>query len=466
MDNNKNINWLNIILNTDFQNAVQVKTLVEISMVSKLVREKLKPIIFKSIEIIARNIKFESNVFSIAIKQVEYYKFRSNFANIVFDGQEILPEFDYQALKEKHKGSIQESYNEYDIALKFIKKFSKHFRLEEAKSAGYYLYPIINGFENLTSLDIVGCNIPFTTFADIGKLLPKVNKLKMSTVNLVKSSTDIIESTDIYYPPKLTNLTIEVIQVVTTDLLMDPYEYLFNTKANNYSYEHFIMPNHPLPFLKRFRYRPSSRIKGFYIRENLGVEEFLDANPKLEILTVSDYNLKMNSSLSSLKYLHVEDYICFNSISNISNLDSIDTLIFCLNKFENTKNFMKLCKLCNNLVELFLYKIGLYTNHQALIDDFLIPALPNLSKLKILKLSYIYNSQFPKIFDFTKFTQIEELELLEFGSISNIKFDSCKSLKRVKFYFQEDSSKYMEELSNYEGWTFKCEGHKIFGKKI
>jgi hypothetical protein len=138
-----------------------------------------------------------------------------------------------------------------------------------------------------------------------------------------------------------------------------------------------------------------------------------------------------------------------------------------MNKFENTKNFRKLCMLCSNLVELHLYKNRIFDDPQDFIDNFLKPALPKLSKLKILMVCGINNDRFPKIFDFTKFTQIEELVLIRFGSISNIKFDRCKSLKRLKLYTQdEDASDFMEELSNYKNWNFKYEDSIIFGNKI
>jgi hypothetical protein len=442
-----------VITNSEFQNTIQVKTLAEISMVSKLAREKLNPVVFKNIEIVARSIKFESNVLSIANEhQIKY---------------EDSPEYDYQALKDKHKGSIQESFNEYDIRVKYVKKHASRFHLYEMKNSGYYLYPLINGFNNLTTLAIVVCNVPFAAFVEIGKTLPNLDLLDIGIVNLVKSSTDTIASSDIFFPPNLTSLIIGGIQVATTDLLMDPYEYLFNFKENNYSYEHFIIPKHPLPSLKYFKYYPSFEISDSDIEEYLGVEEFLDSNPKLETLTVGGYNLKMNSSLNSLEILDIDDNICFNSISNIPSLGSINTLRFFLSNFENTKNFRKLCMLCSNLVELNLYKNSIFDDPQALIDEFLKPGLPKLSKLKTLKLSCILNNRFHNIFDFNKFTQIEELIIIQYGPIPNIKFDGCKNLKRVEFYIQdEDPNEFMEELSNYKGWTFKYEDSVIFGNKI
>ncbi|KXN64749.1 hypothetical protein CONCODRAFT_13992 [Conidiobolus coronatus NRRL 28638] len=473
MSNDKDINWLSVILNIEFQNAVLIKTLAEVSMVSKFVREKLKPVVFENIEIMSRSTKFESNVLSIAIE--EQFKISLSDSDDLTWAEERLEKIklDCQTLNEKHSSIIQDSFNEYDIALNNTKKFAKRFYLGQAKNAGYYLYPLINGFNNLTTLTIVYCNIPFTTFVEIGKTLPNLNTLDLGIVNLVKSSRDIIASSDISLPPNLTSIVIGSIQVATTDLLLYPYEYLFNNNEDNYSYEHFIIPKHNLPSLKNFKYYPSFNISNNDIEENLGIEEFLAVNPKLESLDVSSYNLKMDSSLNSLEYLHTDDDICFNSISNISNLDSINTLIFCLNKFEKAKNFRKLCMLCNNLVELHLYKNGLFGDPQTLIDDFLTPALPKLSKLKTLQISGIHNDRFPKIFDFTKFSQIEELLLSGFGSISNIKFDTCKSLKRVRFGFydyniSEDDIKdeFKELLNKYEDWTFKHEGRIILGNKI
>ncbi|KXN66075.1 hypothetical protein CONCODRAFT_168719 [Conidiobolus coronatus NRRL 28638] len=468
MDNNKNINWLNIILNFKFQKAVQFKTLLEISMVSKLVREKLKPVVFKNIGINSNKIQFESNALCIAIKHQKFNNdmFLSNFFAIETDERAKSAEFDYHALKEKHNGGIQQSFNDYENSLKDIKSYSKSFCLIQAKNSGYYLYPLISNFDNLTSLTINDCNIPFTGFADVGKILPNLKKLGIVSVNLVKSSADIIVSSDISFPSNLTFLLICNSRMATTDLLSDPYEYLFNTKSGNYTYENIILPTYKLPLLKTLTYCPSMSLSD--INVNLGLEEFLNVNPKLESLNIFKYNLKMDSSLNSLKVLSVDDSICFNSISNISNLNHINTLTFDMKNFDNIENFSKLCRLCPNLVELNLSKYSSSTDPQVLIDSFLTPALPSLFKLKTLHISGVQNKQFPTVFDFANFTQIEELILSKFSSISNVKFDSCKSLKRVKFLSVQDKfvDEFMEKLDKYKDWTFNFERHKIFGNKI
>ncbi|KXN66825.1 hypothetical protein CONCODRAFT_80380 [Conidiobolus coronatus NRRL 28638] len=405
-------------------------------MVSKLVREKLKPIVFRSVGIFRNNIKFEYNALSITIEQ--QFKPQSSYRNLNTSTNKlgISPELDIHILKQRRK---------------------------EARNAGYYLYPIINNFDNLTTLSIIDSNIPFTAFADIGRVLPNLNKLELYKVNLVKSPTDIIVSSDISFPPNLKCLKITFTKVVITDL-SDPYKYLFNKNNENYSYERFLLPKHSLYFLKHLQYVPSDRLNNNDASHEL--EEFLEINPGLESLCVEFYNLKMDSGLNSLKFLRTDESVCFNSIANVSSLNSINTLIFNLHTVENTANFSKLCILCNNLVELRLFNFAIIDS-QVLIDDFITPVIPNLLKLKILQISGIHNNQSPKIFDFTKFTQIEELILHGFGSISDMKFDSCKSLKRLEFAFSDDdnSDKFMKKLNSYGGWTFKYKDHRFYGIK-
>jgi hypothetical protein len=405
MDNSKNINWLNIILNAKFQNEVQFKTLVEVSMVSKIAREKLKPLVFKRIGIYCSKPKFISNVFFIAIEQqFKSDKFHSTVFAVEKNKSVKSAEFDYHTLKENHRDCIQDSFNEYKAALNYIGSYSRQFRLSYAKNSGYYLYHLINGFNNLTRFSIFDCNIPFAAFADIGKALPNLTSLELYIVNLVKLPTETIKSSDLSFPLKLRTLSIRNSQVATTDLLLDPYEYLFNRKSNNYTYEQFILPKHPLPLLKRLGY---DRTKNFQNSETNGeLEEFININPKLESLGVQRYNLKIDSILNLPERLCVDDSICFNNISNISNLDSIHTLNFTLRNFGNTENFSKLCQLCPNLVELNLFISDIFSNPQALVDGFLTPALPNLSKLKTLYIIGHHNNRIPVILDFTNFIQI------------------------------------------------------------
>jgi hypothetical protein len=448
MSENKKVDLHDIIFNVEFQNQLDFSDRNEISMVSKLAREKLKPAVFKRVAIHSANIELYSRVFPMAILS-----------------QEDDTDIDYFTLREEYEGDIKISLSYIKLALQCVTNHTKSLCLSRLGKAAYFLFPIINNFDSLAELEILYCNIPFNTFADIGKSLPNLNNLTLEGVSLVKSHTDIISSSDIIFPSSLKSLIINYIQVNVTSALSDLYEYLFR-KVESYSFEYFTLPKISLPFLKKLQYIPVKNFSNDYSNQEL--EEFLGLNPNLESLIILNYNLKKYSNLSSLKYLRADDTISFNNIDNISSLNSINSLSFNIETFENTEKFRKLCMLCTNLVELELTYNGSDRNSQAFIDNFLTPALPSLLQLKSLQFYSISNADNNLIFDFTKFNQVENLEMMSCGFISNIKFENCKSLKQVKFIFSDDdiTEEFIENLNKYENWTFKYEDFEVVGNRI
>ncbi|KXN66686.1 hypothetical protein CONCODRAFT_11420, partial [Conidiobolus coronatus NRRL 28638] len=211
--NNSENNWLNVVSIKEFQSNLGLNLLKEISMVSKLTREKLNPLLFKNLELSLDSIKFSSNVISIA------YDMQYHYSN-----------YNYSTLRDENNGCIENSLNEYINTINDIKKYTRSFYLMYNRRAGYYLYPIVKVFDNLTELKIFICDFPFDALADIGKTLPNLNRLELEDVDLIKSITDTISESDIIFPPKLSYLKIFQVQVITTTLLSDPYEYLFNAK--------------------------------------------------------------------------------------------------------------------------------------------------------------------------------------------------------------------------------------------
>ncbi|KXN64750.1 hypothetical protein CONCODRAFT_21020 [Conidiobolus coronatus NRRL 28638] len=123
MSENKRINLHDIIFNVEFQNHLDFFDRNEISMVSKLAREKLKPIVFKRVAIHSANIKLHSNVFSM-----------------VFDNQDSETEYDYQALREENRGDIEASFNEINLSLIGINNHTKSLCLSRLDNVGYYLF--------------------------------------------------------------------------------------------------------------------------------------------------------------------------------------------------------------------------------------------------------------------------------------------------------------------------------------
>ncbi|KXN66675.1 hypothetical protein CONCODRAFT_168190 [Conidiobolus coronatus NRRL 28638] len=301
MNKKSEVNWLYIISIKEFQSYLELDLLKEISMVSKLMRGKLKPLLFKSLVLNLFSIKFDSNAISIA-----------------YDNQKLLSECDYTTLREEYNGDIEDSLNDFYIAINDIRKYTKCFHLDNNLNFWYYLYPLINIFDNLTDLQIRRCSIPYKAFINIGKTLPSLKMISFDCVYLTKSPTDIISSIDMFFPPNLTCLKIRELKVVTSFQLSYPYDYLFNRNFSS-DYEDFTLPKISILSLKRLDYLCWSE-------QNHIVEDFILANPNLDSLLIRCYKLNISSSINSLKSLDIDDNISFNSIDQDFKLNSINTL--------------------------------------------------------------------------------------------------------------------------------------------
>jgi hypothetical protein len=215
------------------------------------------------------------------------------------------------------------------------------------------------------------CDVPFSTFADIGKILPNLNRLELINLNLIKSTADIITEKDIIFPPNLTYLKFSSVHIFTTDLLSDPFKFLLEIEHDNFEY--FNLSKISISILKYLDF--SNYSKGTY-----EVEEFLDVNPNLDSLSASFYNLNITNRLNSLKSLDIDDSIFFYNIDQGFILDSIINITFHEGflSCEFVTKLSQLFQLCPNLIYLKLYLDDYVNNLQSRIDKHLSPALSRL----------------------------------------------------------------------------------------
>jgi hypothetical protein len=85
-------------------------------------REKLKLLLFKNLELNLDNIKFDSDVTSLP-----------------YNDQYIYLNYGYTALREENIGCIEDSLNDFVLAINNVKKFTKSFCLSYANGPGYCL---------------------------------------------------------------------------------------------------------------------------------------------------------------------------------------------------------------------------------------------------------------------------------------------------------------------------------------
>jgi hypothetical protein len=435
---------LNVVSIREFQSYLDLDLLKEISMVTKLTREKIKPLLFKYLVTRLDFVKFGSSVFAIS-----YVDKCGHTDHII------------TTLNEENKNSIEDYLNDYIISLSCIKKHCTSFYLKYNRKTGYFLYPQLNLFNSLTKLKIESCDIPFEAFINIGKTLAKLNRLELENVDLIKSITDGISEKDTIFPPKLTYLKLFQIQLISTTLLSKPFDYLFSKKVYTTSYEDFSLPKISVPTLKRLDFQPKGEV-------SQGIEEFLEVNPNVESLLTRRYNLKV-TSLKSLMSLNNDDLITFNNIDQAFRLNSINSLTLSVNNFNFSENIRKLCKLCPNIVNLTIRFSGNTPNFNNIIERYLASTLSNLCNLKSFALINSPVNTKGQILDLSKLGRIEKLKIkLNWAWVSGIKLDDCKSLKRVELVgsYKKFTDEFKRNLNGHKDWVFKFGENNTKGYKI
>ncbi|KXN70570.1 hypothetical protein CONCODRAFT_170592 [Conidiobolus coronatus NRRL 28638] len=441
MDNLK-INWLNIIFNAEFLSLIDFKSLKEISMVSKLARKKLKPLLFK-------NIEFSQNQFNWSANNIiiEYYK-HGYGSKLGFMSKEASNE------------SVNDFLDDTALALDNIKNYCQSFDFYNLHRPAVYLFSIANIFGNLTALWCSNCIVPFTGFAKLGESLPNLTSIKLYSVSLLKLHTQSISSDQYIIPKNLSKLYICNCDIVNTDLISDPYEYLFNADRSQLITINFTLPKVSIPALKKLVFYT-------YFDEESGLEEFLELNPYLETLYIEFENIELFKKLKFLKSLIIENVIGSTSTDQTTTLGSIINLK--INRVgERDFKFVKnLCLALPNLRYLSFDLEDIF-NFQHSIDKFISPILSNLPQLKNLKLNIGNNED--ESLDISKFSKIESLDLRTCSTkILNINFENLINLKKFKFIYNTTNSINQEtknKLIEYSNWKFKFSYRTILGYKI
>jgi hypothetical protein len=109
MYTNYKLNWLNVIINSEFQSYLNTTTIKEISLLSKVVREKLKPLVFIKLKISKSNLDYRKS--SIIMEHYGHHSFHKNA---------------FSALEGVNDHGINSVLNDFATAMKSIKKFVKN----------------------------------------------------------------------------------------------------------------------------------------------------------------------------------------------------------------------------------------------------------------------------------------------------------------------------------------------------
>ncbi|KXN65513.1 hypothetical protein CONCODRAFT_74238 [Conidiobolus coronatus NRRL 28638] len=172
----KNVNWLNVIFDKKFLRYIDIQTIKDISLASKLYRKKLQSRLFKNIGFAQNNIKFLPNPVSV------YSDYLLNFM------------LDINTVDDTSNIKLYEIVDQWIInissSLSAYKAIANGFSLIGVNSLGYYMLPILSNFENLKFLRLENCVIPFMGFSDLGKSLLNLDTLELVHVTFINISSD------------------------------------------------------------------------------------------------------------------------------------------------------------------------------------------------------------------------------------------------------------------------------------
>ncbi|KXN70443.1 hypothetical protein CONCODRAFT_160746 [Conidiobolus coronatus NRRL 28638] len=295
------------------------------------------------------------------------------------------------------------------------------------------MFPLLNIFKNLTSLELVYCAIPLTKFNELSSSLKKLKSIQLYYCKFIKLPVDDFTLEDIQFPSKLQNLTLFECQLCSNNLLSTPHNFLFD-KTNNNQYEPFILPPTSIPTLLKLVFFPNSLEDG-------GLNQFLKSNPQLESLRfkscyLDQFKLDHFKNTQSLKRLEFTyQYESKNTEElNISALNSIKELEFEAISLETMSNIQNLCLSAPNLASLsFIMCID--EDSTAIFN--IITSI-TLSCLVLKNLDFYIFGHTREILDFNKLANVEVLNIeAELATILNTDFASSNSLKLVNLIYWE-----------------------------
>jgi hypothetical protein len=448
MNNNEfnKIDWINIVMFKAFQDYFSLKELQDLSMLSKITRSKLSPVLFKSIRLLYLTDQ-DTNMPSETCNVKSFQELNSI---AVRDDDEI-----------KNNLYIQNSLSNINSELQDIKNYINIASIFDLERSGRYLYSIITNFANLTVLEIHCSTIQYSIFQKLGEYFPMLKTFELCKVVLSKYSKTSNNSDEIIFPINLNRLTIWCVEETHISISDEPYSLVINDLYFDGRSEYAI-PNICIPSLKNLQFLRCAA-------ENNGLEDFLKTNHNMEQLHTDTFSYNVSKHLNSVKCLELAQVEMLDNLQNLAIHQNIKTLSISFEDYDDYKNLEKLCLMCPAIEILILYNRNTDT-HQEDYDIYLVPILKKLCNLKTLELLIkLLDNEF-ELIDINHFPHIEKVIIsADNFSYLKINFEVNSNLKEIEFmplYCEIDEVEFLNDYGSYTEWEFGLSRRGISGYKI
>jgi hypothetical protein len=446
------VNWIDIINIPEFYKLLNLDNLKQVSLISKAARLKLKPKLFEFIEF--NGDKFHDYFENSENLLCEYF----NFVQLSMDSEEN--QLNGYCYKDLDTGLAIKEIEDQLIKLKLL---AKSFYFIDVNRVGYYLFPLVSVFDNLTVLALYNCTVPLVKFYEIVNSLPKLEGLELESTLFAKLNTEEYAIDCIKFPKTLKKLAIFDCSILSSELLSNSYNFLLD-KANSGTYTDFKLPPNQIPSLYKFTYLPESFTES-------GFNDFLLNNPQLEIISFNSFSLNQASinNFTNFHYLRRLEVVCsLDKLSklNVLPLNSIKELeLFSINQLVYPV-IQDICLNSPNLTKL-TFKFDSIREFFPVLTNALDYIISNCSNLKLFKFSIIRT--FKELINLEKLGSVEVLVIEStLETIQNIQFENATNLKKVYFYYNdfEVNNEFKTKFLEIKGWKFWFKDGCIKGNKL
>jgi hypothetical protein len=436
----KAIEWERAFILFEFQQYLDISNLLEVSLINRYLREKMKKTIFKVIKL--------------------------NFSNVYNFPEYFTPhrfEIEGENLTELEKSNFKCSRIDPSVAklASEIDKYSSYFKslqFNHLDNAGYFVIPIIERFSHLSSLNIHKCYINLSVF---NKLMLKLNKLlhlRLYDLKFMKLPSEGHIERETQFPATLKELHLGDLYLSTTNSLNNPYDLLYSYDIQIEEEDYHLPPQRFIEIKKLGLYR--------YFKDQRYISSLLNLNPQLSTiaLPLQFYTIEVAKLLSNSKNIKnmtidiVNEEQSYSPQIELPCLDSLSSLSVPYMFKEEFPKFYQIISSCPNLTKLDIE-----------VNNFRVELINTLSRklkhLKILKL--IVQGYGESELDFALFSNIEVLEFDNHNRCAiKFKFPSppmkLKSITILSAALYANNVKFLRESEKSDCcWSFKFKGNAM-----
>jgi hypothetical protein len=331
------VQWELVFLFQEIKEKLSLYDLIEVSMLTKLLRDKFKPLIFTRIEINHEKLSDRYNYFvekdgkppAINSSAIDKFLNTSKVSN---------SEIEFKATKiDPFINSIETEFNSYH-------QYSKEIKLINLGKPCFYIFPLISLFINLTKLKLVECT---TSIKDFNKCISELKNIRV--LELVKS--EFIEIAEKDSVIKNISLPANIKELSWFDnILTSPFNqslaFEFLSKRISISSVKFDPPAINYPELKKLK-------PPFNVKHPLFLIPFLRINSQLTSISLpyDNINISLIKYLSTnpkitelcLDFQNIRRYRPMNFSPSLPFIKNLYLLNFNANHYDSVCSFIKSC---------------------------------------------------------------------------------------------------------------------------